>query len=597
MLKSIENEFKIYPPYWIYRAQAAQKNGDEIETAKSIKEFENVWRPVLRNDPYMLEAAKYYVQESLKNNNKDTLKWLEVMCDNTQRTDWANNLFEGVAYFALGEKEKAIHCLEINVNFNSERKISELILAQMKAEKFNVFTLPYELKKINGIDSLDYNCFILLSITGDTDAMCKLGDLYAQGYTELKKDLSQAKALYKNAALSGNKTAAEKLAVLYFNESAYYDAYVWACIAENGAEEKSYFTKFWDFLFGSSAIKGKIEGVGLFSFAKISNNDIEMAKIEAKAIMTGENSSNENSNTAIPQNKNAEESSRNIGNISDLIILVCFFIICGVIFITYCMWYNNYNQKVKVKTNKNNSYPNTFKYETNSLLKNLGKMLTERRKKAGMTIDDVFEKTNIKPEYIVGIENGNYSNFPSSIYTKAFIRTYLKLIDAEDLLNELIQQLDQIKEHTAFVAPKSAARKQDLEPQPERQAMSDDDFIKLCKLGDVQKVEEAIINGTNVNAKDNNGSSALMLATKQKQTKTVELLLKHGANVNFQNNDGITPLMMAVMNFDTKTAELLLKHGANINAQDKHGRTALAIAGNLGDTANLLRKYGAIYIA
>lgn len=35
-----------------------------------------------------------------------------------------------------------------------------------------------------------------------------------------------------------------------------------------------------------------------------------------------------------------------------------------------------------------------------------------------------------------------------------------------------------------------------------------DDFIELCKSGDAVKVEEAIMNGANVNAKDNDGMTA-----------------------------------------------------------------------------------------
>ena len=79
-------------------------------------------------------------------------------------------------------------------------------------------------------------------------------------------------------------------------------------------------------------------------------------------------------------------------------------------------------------------------------------------------------------------------------------------------------------------------------------AMSDSDFMKLCESGDAKKVEEAIVNGANVNAKDNTGKTALMLATAtwKSRIEVAEVLLKHGANVNNRNKNGHTALMGAV---------------------------------------------------
>ena len=62
--------------------------------------------------------------------------------------------------------------------------------------------------------------------------------------------------------------------------------------------------------------------------------------------------------------------------------------------------------------------------------------------------------------------------------------------------------------------------------------ISDDDFVELCKSGDVIKVEKEIINGANVNAvsaEDNDGEPALIWATKKGHTKIVDILLKRGA--------------------------------------------------------------------
>ena len=92
--------------------------------------------------------------------------------------------------------------------------------------------------------------------------------------------------------------------------------------------------------------------------------------------------------------------------------------------------------------------------------------------------------------------------------------------------------------------------------------MSDEEFIELCKSGDARKVEEAIINGANVNAKDNYGWTALMEATFWGHTETAELLLKHGADVNAENKYGRTALMRAMTRGYTETADLLRRYGA-----------------------------------
>ena len=69
-------------------------------------------------------------------------------------------------------------------------------------------------------------------------------------------------------------------------------------------------------------------------------------------------------------------------------------------------------------------------------------MITERRESLGMTLETVFDRTKIRPEYLRGIEAGDYKNFPEVVYIKGFVRTYLKLIGAEDLQEDFMRQLD-----------------------------------------------------------------------------------------------------------------------------------------------------------
>ncbi len=81
--------------------------------------------------------------------------------------------------------------------------------------------------------------------------------------------------------------------------------------------------------------------------------------------------------------------------------------------------------------------------ERDEILRDLGKQTAQIRESRGITLEDVFDKTRIRMEYLRGIEAGDYSNFPELVYVKGFVRTYLSLIGAEDLQEDFMNQLDQ----------------------------------------------------------------------------------------------------------------------------------------------------------
>ena len=147
MLKALEDDFRIYPPYWFYRARAALDEKNEYEAERCFARFMEVWRPVLRKDPYMLEAAKYKVNTLLKDGLADDrqqiLELSDTIRDNTMREDWANNLFSAALYYSLGDTEAAIECAEINIDFDYETDISSAMLSKMR-EGFEFTLLPEE---------------------------------------------------------------------------------------------------------------------------------------------------------------------------------------------------------------------------------------------------------------------------------------------------------------------------------------------------------------------------------------------------------------------------------------------------------------------
>ena len=95
--------------------------------------------------------------------------------------------------------------------------------------------------------------------------------------------------------------------------------------------------------------------------------------------------------------------------------------------------------------------------ERDDALKELGRIVTERRENAGMTLEAVFDKTRIRPEYLRGIEEGDYTDFPEPVYVKGFIRTYLKVIGAEDLIEDFNAQFNH-NEHSKSQSKKDSVK-------------------------------------------------------------------------------------------------------------------------------------------
>ena len=75
-------------------------------------------------------------------------------------------------------------------------------------------------------------------------------------------------------------------------------------------------------------------------------------------------------------------------------------------------------------------------------LKALGRMAMERRENAGLSLEDIFERTRVRVEFLRGIEQGTYQGFPDLVYIKGFVRTYLGVIGAEELKDEFMTWLN-----------------------------------------------------------------------------------------------------------------------------------------------------------
>jgi hypothetical protein len=101
-----------------------------------------------------------------------------------------------------------------------------------------------------------------------------------------------------------------------------------------------------------------------------------------------------------------------------------------------------------------------------------------------------------------------------------------------------------------------------------------------CHLSTVQQLLDW---HAKTNIKDQNGDDALIGAasafcyeasTREAQTRIIQLLIRNGADPNLHDETGLTPLMALTTYGNVEAARVLLNGGAQVDAKDKKGMTA-----------------------
>mmetsp|Transcript_24651 Transcript_24651/g.31871 ORF Transcript_24651/g.31871 Transcript_24651/m.31871 type:complete len:462 (+) Transcript_24651:410-1795(+) len=157
----------------------------------------------------------------------------------------------------------------------------------------------------------------------------------------------------------------------------------------------------------------------------------------------------------------------------------------------------------------------------------------------------------------------------------------------------------------------------------ERNRKGETALIIACKRKQEKTVEALLEKGADVDIQRKNDQlTAMMMAAKKKSEPIVRLLLENKgivevpadpqnqdnegtnsrdkiirkpANPNLVNSEQISPLMMAAKTGSLSIVKLLLKYGANVDLQDENGRTALIWAVQHGhfEVSKLLVETGA----
>ena len=114
------------------------------------------------------------------------------------------------------------------------------------------------------------------------------------------------------------------------------------------------------------------------------------------------------------------------------------------------------------------------------------------------------------------------------------------------------------------------------------------DLWTAAATGNVGALKKHQAAGTNLNAADTNGSSALNATAFFDSAKAAEWLLENGAFVDIRDGNGGTPLITAAFMGHSATVKVLLKHGADVNATNDGGQSSLQVLGTDWDTTRYI---------
>ena len=102
----------------------------------------------------------------------------------------------------------------------------------------------------------------------------------------------------------------------------------------------------------------------------------------------------------------------------------------------------------------------------------------------------------------------------------------------------------------------------------------DVDIFTAALFGNLKAIKDHIRAGTDLNQKDEYGSTPLIIATTFGKNDVAIALINAGADLNLKSDEGSTPLHTAAFFCRTEIANALLKKGADKTLKNAYGSTA-----------------------
>lgn len=120
-------------------------------------------------------------------------------------------------------------------------------------------------------------------------------------------------------------------------------------------------------------------------------------------------------------------------------------------------------------------------------------------------------------------------------------------------------------------------------------------LLLSLKHGYLDLAKSLILAGADPSIEDKHKRTPLTVAAEKGYMDIIELLLNHGASINHMNEYGNTSLMLSIYNSNETIANYFVQKGASLLPVNKSGNSALTLAlwKNLTNTAKLLIENGA----
>jgi ankyrin repeat protein len=123
------------------------------------------------------------------------------------------------------------------------------------------------------------------------------------------------------------------------------------------------------------------------------------------------------------------------------------------------------------------------------------------------------------------------------------------------------------------------------------------EWRQATEQGDLAAIARLLDSGSDIDARDERGQTALMNAARDGRTEVVRLLAAGGARLDHTAKFGLTALMLSVIRDQVDTARVLIDAGADLSVRGTgapgfHGKTArdLAMERDSEPMKNLFRR-------
>jgi hypothetical protein len=102
--------------------------------------------------------------------------------------------------------------------------------------------------------------------------------------------------------------------------------------------------------------------------------------------------------------------------------------------------------------------------------------------------------------------------------------------------------------------------------------------LEACASGNLAHLEQFLASGADVNVRDVENDTPLIVGSRNGHTEIVRFLMARGADLEAANNSRTTALSAASQGGHADVVKLLLASGANVSTKNAQGWTALALA-------------------